>query len=228
MADDEDTEAGEAEGSGRPGPTMRVTIQPPNFQHIIFALQSAAPYVQHKFSSRAKLAIEATQKEGAKSRAKKEREPRDFGRDYREAIHVAEDGWYGIPCSSFRSAMISACRTVGFVMTRAKLAIFVEPDGYDREDNSPLVRILEGEPEPYMAHVRNEGGTVDLRCRPMWRQWRADVQVRYDADMLAPADVANLMQRAGLQVGLGEGRPDSRRSHGCGWGLFTSLRETGG
>jgi hypothetical protein len=32
--------------------------------------------------------------------------------------------------------------------------------------------------------------------------------------------VTNLMQRVGLQVGIGEGRPDSRESAGLGWGTF--------
>jgi hypothetical protein len=29
------------------------------------------------------------------------------------------------------------------------------------------------------------------------------------------------MARVGLQVGIGEGRPDSKNSAGMGWGLFT-------
>jgi len=30
----------------------------------------------------------------------------------------------------------------------------------------------------------------------------------------------NLLHRAGLQVGIMEGRPDSKDSCGCGWGTF--------
>ena len=37
---------------------------------------------------------------------------------------------------------------------------------------------------------------------------------------LARTDVTNLMQRVGMQVGIGEGRPDSRDSAGLGWGTF--------
>jgi hypothetical protein len=39
-------------------------------------------------------------------------------------------------------------------------------------------------------------------------------------DQFTHQDVANLMTRVGLQVGLGEGRPDSKNSAGMGWGLF--------
>lgn len=33
--------------------------------------------------------------------------------------------------------------------------------------------------------------------------------------------MVNLLSRAGLQVGIGEGRPDSKKSAGMGYGLFT-------
>jgi hypothetical protein len=54
----------------------------------------------------------------------------------------------------------------------------------------------------------------------MWREWSAVVQVSYDADQFTLEDVTNLMSRVGLQVGIGEGRPDSRESAGLGWGTF--------
>lgn len=69
--------------------------------------------------------------------------------------------------------------------------------------------------------ARNATGVVDLRSRPMWREWSARVVVRFDTDQFTPADVANLLVRAGAQVGIGEGRPDSRQSAGLGFGLFT-------
>jgi hypothetical protein len=34
------------------------------------------------------------------------------------------------------------------------------------------------------------------------------------------ADVLNLVSRCGMQVGIGAGRPDSKASAGCGFGLF--------
>ena len=33
-------------------------------------------------------------------------------------------------------------------------------------------------------------------------------------------DVTNLLMRVGQQVGIGEGRPDSKNSAGMGWGTF--------
>ena len=63
--------------------------------------------------------------------------------------------------------------------------------------------------------------TVDLRARPMWDSgWSATVRVTFDLDQFSLQDVGNLMMRVGRQVGIGEGRPDSRNSAGMGWGLF--------
>jgi hypothetical protein len=56
----------------------------------------------------------------------------------------------------------------------------------------------------------------------MWREgWEAKLRIRYDADQFSLSDVSNLLARAGMQVGVGEGRPDSKDSAGLGWGLFS-------
>ena len=162
----------------------------------------------------------ATHREGSTGRSKRKREARDFEKDYREAMHISEDGWNGIPAASFRSAMIDACRLVGFKMTHAKLAIFVKQDGLDIDEGTPLIRILTGKPEQHVGHVRNETGVVDIRSRPMWRKWSARLVIDYDADVFQAQDIANLLARAGAQVGVGEGRPNSKKSHGMGWGTF--------
>lgn len=193
-----------------------VVIQPPKFKTVAFTIKGTAPYVQHRFWKKAE--IMATQEAGEQARSKKKREPRDFERDYRESMHLTSDGWAGIPCSSFRNAAISACRVAGFVMTRAKLAFFVEADGVD-QDGMPLLKI-EGKPELHTAYARNDNGSTDIRSRPMWREWAATVRVRFDSDMFSETDIANLLQRVGAQIGIGEGRPDSKNSAGLGWGLF--------
>lgn len=204
---------------------QEVAIKPPKFETVAFEIVGTAPYVQNKFSVKAKQEIIDTQKAGSTARGKKKREPKDFMQAYQDAMHVSSEGWAGIPAPAIRAAMVSACRIVGFAMTRAKLGFFVEPDGFDREEGTPLVRITKGKPIYHEAYVRNETGVVDMRARPMWLPgWEAAVRITYDADMFTLEDIANLLQRAGQQVGIGEGRPDSKKSCGMGWGLF-SLKE---
>jgi hypothetical protein len=159
-------------------------------------------------------------------KAKTERDPRDYQQDFLNAQHVSTDGWNGIPCPAFRAAMIDACRSVGLVMTRAKMAVFVVPDGFDRDEGTPLVRIISKDPpERIESLVRNDNGGADIRIRPMWREWQADVKIQWDADMISADSVVNLLDRAGLQVGIGEGRPYSKDSVGQGWGTFTVVTD---
>ncbi len=199
---------------------VAISIRAPNFQTAIFEIVGTAPFVQHKFSAKARQQIVETQMAGSQAKARKVREPKDFDAVYEGAMHRSREGWAGIPASAFRNAMISACRTVGYKMTHAKLAAFVEADGFDVDDGTPLIRIY-GEPKKHVTYARNDNGSVDIRIRPMWEDWRAVVRIRFDADMFSATDLANLMMRVGMQVGIGEGRPDSKNSAGMGWGMFS-------
>ena len=69
--------------------------------------------------------------------------------------------------------------------------------------------------------TRNATGVFDIRVRPMWREWYAQPVIQFDADQFKLQDVFNLLSRVGMQVGLGEGRPDSKMSSGLGYGTFT-------
>ena len=201
-----------------------LTIEPPNFKIAEFIIRGDAPYVQNKFSAKAKQQIHDTQAQGSTAKKGKKRDPKDFMANYEAAMHISEDGWHGIPAASFRCAMISACRVCGFHMTKAKLAVFTMADGFDKDSGDPLVKITKGKPQYHEGHVRLESGVVDLRARPMWKPgWEAKVRIRFDADMFTLLDLANLMHRVGVQVGIGEGRPDSKKSNGMGWGTFEVL-----
>jgi hypothetical protein len=166
------------------------------------------------------------QRTAAEKKSKAARPPRDYDTDFLQAQHIAANGgWHGIPCPAIRAAMIDACRTVGLVMTRAKMSVFVVADGFDADDGTPLVRLDAPAPERMEALVRNDDGSADIRIRPMWREWAADVQVEFDADMITPESVVNLLDRAGRQVGIGEGRPYSKSSVGQGWGTFSVVTQ---
>jgi hypothetical protein len=199
----------------------RVVIPPPNFKSARIRLRGTSPYVQHAFPQKALQTMIATQMAGSQSRKGRQRESKDFEAAYQGATHFARQGWIGIPAGAFRNAMISACRLVGYKMTLAKLSLFVEADGFDRNDGTPLVKITKGKPQKHFAPARNANGSTDVRCRPMWQDgWEAVVTVRWDADQFQAVDLVNLIARVGLQVGVGEGRADSPNSAGLGWGHF--------
>lgn len=203
-----------------PAADKAIHIAPPNMETGEVWIRGTAPLVIHKFSAKAMAMICEKQAAGSTAGTKKKREAKDFDAVFNGARHLSLEGWDGIPATAFRNAMISACRLVGFKMTMAKLSIFVEADGYDETDGDPLVKIIGGEPRQLRKMGRLATGVCDVTVRPQWLEWGARLRVRYDADQFTASDVVNLLARAGAQVGICEGRPDSRESNGVGWGLF--------
>lgn len=201
--------------------TTTVTIKPPNFQRATFKIVGAAPLVIHRFSSKVKNQMKQKMEEGKASSSKKNRDAKNTDDTFNEARYISPDGWDGFHAASIRNAMISACRLVGFKMTLAKMSVFVEADGWDAaEPQIPLIRI-HGKPVKQEDMARVETGQPYVTVRAAYHDWSANVRIRWDGDQFTIQDVSNLLSRVGMQVGIGEGRPDSKNSAGCGWGLFT-------
>lgn len=203
---------------------VEATIKPANMSVGKFRIIGTAPLVIHRFSRKVANGLKEKMMAGSTAKKGKKREPFNPEEAYQDARYVSKDGWDGFNAAAIRCAMISACRLVGFKMTLAKLSLFVIADGWDeKESQIPLVRII-GEPRKLESVVWPEMGGAMITVRPCYDKWSADVTIRWDADQFTTEDVANLLERVGLQVGLCEGRPDSKNSAGCGWGTFTVER----
>lgn len=201
-------------------PRHTIVISPPNFQSAKIRIVGTSMLVQNKMSSENRRKMMEKQESGERAKKGQKRQPKDFEAIYKGAMHISTEGWHGIPASSIRAAMISACRLVGFQMTRAKLAVFIEGDGLDEDDGQALVRI-NGTPKRVDMAVKLADGSTDIIARPTFWPWAATVTVRWDGDMFSAEDIVNLISRVGLQVGLGAGRHDSKNSTGMGWGSFS-------
>lgn len=203
-----------------------VQIQPANMVRTTIRIAGTTSYVQEAFSGRKRdelMVGMSTSKAEKAGKARKDARPvRNYDDEFEDAQHKSVAGWNGIPCTAFRQGMVDACRTANVVMVTAKLAISIIPDGFDARDGTPLVRLYSPTaPERLQLPVRNANGSVDIRIRPMWREWWAKVTVQFDADMITAQSIVNLLDRAGQQVGIGAGRPFSKKSVGQGWGTFS-------
>jgi len=196
----------------------RIEIQPPNFKSVNLRLVGVSPLMMHKFSEKSRRTMEEAQQ--AESKTRRKREPKDYPAEFEGAKYIATDGWEGVPALSIRAAMIRACKTVdGLAMTDAKGAFFIKADGFDVTDGTPLIRI-HGKSVHDTRPVRLESGVTDLRNRPRYDSWECNVSVEFDADMVSANDVANLLARAGTQIGIGELRPFGRKSFGGDFGMW--------
>lgn len=197
-----------------------VSISAPNLKIAVFNVTGVAPLVIHRFSAKTKAEMKLKMETGKAASSKKNRVPKDTDDTYQESRYISSDGWDGLHAGAVRNAMISACRLVGFKMTLAKLSIFAIPDGWDKQEPQiPLIRIY-GEPTKQEDMARVSTGEPYVTVRAAYHKWSMKVKIRWDADQFTSDDIFNLLYRVGAQVGVGEGRPDSKRSAGMGWGLF--------
>lgn len=192
-------------------------ISAPNMAVGKFKLIGQSPLMVSAFTQKAITKMRAVHEAGSQAKGKKEREARNFEADWNGAFHRSLEGWAGMSAGAFRTAMVDSCRLVGFTMTKAKLALFIEKDGIDAVTGVPLVRIV-GEPRSWQKSIkpeRNDDGSMDLRARPIWEKWQINpLRIKWDYDQFSEEDIYNLILRAGTQVGIGEGRPNSRNSTG--------------
>ena len=200
-----------------------IACKPPEFMTGTWTIVGTVALVMSRFSKKAMHAMIKTQEQGERARnVNKKRAKKDFEAEWKDRTYRSAEGWSGFNAAGMRNAMISACRVASLVMTKMKLCIFVEPDGWDVDTDIPLVRITKGVPRRFDAAVRNKNGSIDIRARPRWDAgWHAVLRIRYDAGQFEAEDITNLLMRVGMQVGLCEGRADSKDSAGCGWGFFT-------
>jgi hypothetical protein len=194
----------------------QVVISPPKFELMRVKIIGEAPYMQNKFSNKTGMMENMA---NPTNNSKKNRPARNYEEEFKKAQYISTEGWNGMNAACIRNACISACRVAKYKMTLAKLALTVIADGYDHTEGTPLIRI-EGTPELNSMPARNANGGTDVRVRPLWREWSSTFVIRYDADLFSAQDIINLLARAGMQVGIGEGRPDSRMSAGLGYGMF--------
>jgi hypothetical protein len=197
-----------------------VTIRPPDFGEAIFTVRGLAPLVIHRFSLKCKQQMAKKQETGKAASSKKERKPQDMDDTFNESRYISREGWDGFNAASIRVAMVDACRLVGYKMTLAKMSVFVEADGWDKfEPQIPLIRIF-GKAQRQDDMARVETGQPYITVRAAYMDWSAKIRIRWDKDQFTLQDVANLLSRVGMQVGIGEGRPFSKNSAGMGWGVF--------
>jgi len=208
------TDAGKAKGE------TRIVIPELNLPRVIFLCIGESSLVQQRFSEKSRQQMISDQEAGSTTRKGRKLPPKDFKACFEAAQHRTEAGGWGHPASAFRNAAISACRICNFHMTKGKLSIFSKATSLDSVDATPLVDIIAAPPEMNISPVRLPNGSLDMRARPMWKKWCMAVEMEYDADQFTEKDMYNLMVRVGKQVGIGEGRHDSKGSCGVGWGCF--------
>ena len=175
-------------------PSLRIDL-------IHIRLIGDSPLICHAWSDKAKRMMLDKQMK----KAKQARDAKSPEQDFQDSLYPLPEGGYGFPSVAFKSAAVSACRFGdGMKMTVAKGAFHLKGD---------MVRI-NGEPTSRVDMVRIALGTADIRYRGEFKDWSADLAIRFNASVLSPAQIINLFNMAGFGVGVGEWRPERSGSFG--------------
>src|SRR5262249_8031350 len=160
-------------------------------------ISSTAPYVQNRFANYKRDEMVEKQKAGSsQAKTRRAKPPKDFEKGYKGSMHIAQEGWHGIPATAIRNAMIEACRLTEMDMVRAKMCIRIVPDGLNAENLEPLIKI-DGKPQMFLDRVRIGINQTDILPRCLFPKWQARVTIQWDADVFTAQDVFNLLARAG-------------------------------
>ena len=172
-----------------------------NIQHMHITLVGDSSLICHAWSRKAKEQMLAKQMKKAKAA----KEAKDPEQDFHDSLYPHPEGGYGFPAVAFKSAAVDACSHVsGITKVEARGAFHIESD---------LVKI-DGDPTPREDMVRIAMGTADIRYRGEFRDWRARIEIRFNANVLSPEQIVNLFNTAGFAIGVGEWRPQRDGSFG--------------
>ena len=177
-------------------------IKPINRRKASIWIKGTAPLIQHAWSEKSLKMLRMTPAERRK--ADKTRDPAQEGE---AATYRTEGGGYGLPAMAVKCAMIEvAHKDTGLPRTTVRKALrFSHAGVIPMQCSDPVIR---------EDIVRVGMGATDLRYRPEFAEWSAEVEFIYDADLLTIQDVVNLVDRAGFSVGVGEWRPEKDGEYG--------------
>lgn len=178
----------------------KVILKPIQQSTISVVIEGISPLIQHNWDEKSKRQM----REKHAGKKTKEREVRDPKSEFTAAMYVTEDGKPGIPAVAIKSAMVAAAhKDIGVEKTLMRKAIFIRC-----QDANGVIE-LQGPPPKMREDVVRVGmGSTDLRYRPEFTQWEAQIVIDYDEEMMQIDTIINLLNRAGFGVGIGEWRPE--------------------
>ena len=190
----------------------KVEIKKLNIQIAKVPVVGETELIMHRWDQKTKEMILA--KQMGETVIKRKKDPQA---DYEATMYRLDDGGYGFPAAGFKGAIVGGCRMFdGLHMTVAKVNLFVNGEMNSHGEN--LIRI---NAEPHMREdmVRLETKVADIRYRAGFWPWSAVLEIQFNADIITPDNLVNLVNAAGMS-GVGEWRPSAPKSSTGEFGRF--------
>jgi len=185
---------------------VKIVINPPNFQQVKLKVTGLTPLIQNKMKETIIQQMEDVRAGKAKKSTRTAVDPK---KEYIKSSYKQDDGTFGFPASAFKQCAVRAGKGLGLAMTDTRTLFFVLPNAPDGE----CVSIKSNKPILRKDPVNVKTGK-DLRFRPEFRNWKAELLVKFDADRITIEQIANLLNHGGQTVGVGEWRPEKNGTFG--------------
>ncbi len=171
-----------------------------SIRQVTIPILGISPLIVHAWSEKSKKMITDKQAGKAKNKKHEIRNPED---DYEQAKHKSPLGWEGFPAAGFKACLTRAAKVIGMIMKDTQMAFFVKADC----EETQLVRIY-GEPRMRIDMVRLGQMVSDIRYRPEYPVWSAELTIEFNSGILSIEQIYQLVKAGGYCVGLGEMRPE--------------------
>ena len=196
-----------------------IEIKPIKEERVKIRIVGDTPLIMHAWSEKAKRMMLEAQMGKAKGKKKEAKNPvEDFINSMYWLTDMPEemtaDGYYkaiengarfGFPVTAIKQAAISAAYRMGWSKDKMSLrgAFFI--DGTDGD----MVEIHSDVPEMREDMVRVGMGTADIRYRGEFKNWHADLVIRYNTNgQHSLENIINIINAGGYICGIGEWRPE--------------------
>lgn len=185
---------------------MAITLKPIRKMNITFTIRGISPLIQHAWSEKSKAMMRMT----AAERKKQPKVARNPEEEAAACVYYTDEGEIGIPLTAFKASLIGAAhKDFGLEKTLLRKSFFIPST-----DSNWIIPM---EADDYIIRedmVRIGTKQTDIRYRPEFRNWSVRITAQIDPDLLEFKDIANLVNRAGFSVGIGEWRPEKGGEYG--------------
>lgn len=193
-----------------PKTEVKVNLKPIEVKKMHIRIEGIGPYVQHRWDEKNRKAIRDKKTGDAPRRIREKCVPEQ---ECEAATYRLADGRYGIPVTSIKKAMMNAAhKDYGIPRTLIARSVFFEAE------EGVLIPLDTTGHKMREDVVRVGNSQADLRYRPSFEKWGADLLIEYNTRYVTPEIIVNLLEEAGHGIGVGEGRPE--KQSGLDWGRF--------
>ena len=195
-----------------------VEIRPLDIKKVKIKIVGDSPLIVHAWSEKAKRMMLEAQMRTTKTKAREVRDPYD---DFIQSLYwltekpestpeafekaIKDGAKFGFPTNAIKQSANSAAYRLNWVKNQMELrsAYFVESDYGDMFEIKGCV------PEIREDMVRVGMGSADLRYRAEFKNWYAEITLKYNASgSISLEQIINCVNAGGFATGLGEWRPE--------------------